>query len=53
MRAVVVDYRVGRLVFAWQHGGESDLMYGWPDEESPDPPSERRPDTRRTLQGEA
>lgn len=25
MMVVVVNYRAGRLVFDWQHGGESDL----------------------------
>ena len=33
MKVVVVDYRSGRLEFDWQHGGESDVMYGWPEEE--------------------
>jgi DNA invertase Pin-like site-specific DNA recombinase len=32
MKIVVVDYRVGRLVFHWQHDGESDMLYGWPEE---------------------
>jgi hypothetical protein len=36
MKGVVVDYRSGRLVFDWQHGGESDVVYGWPEEEVPD-----------------
>jgi DNA invertase Pin-like site-specific DNA recombinase len=26
-RAVVVDYRSGRLVFQWKHGGESELVF--------------------------
>jgi Recombinase zinc beta ribbon domain/Recombinase len=29
---VVVDYRTGQLVFQWLHGGESSVMFAWPDE---------------------
>lgn len=31
---VTVDYRSGLLLFAWTHGGETDVMYGWPKAES-------------------
>jgi len=33
MRVVVFDYQAGTLVFNWQHDGDTDLMYGWSDEE--------------------
>jgi hypothetical protein len=29
---VVIHWRDGRLVFCWQHGGESSVQYSWPDE---------------------
>lgn len=29
---VVVDYRTGYLEFRWRAGGESSVMYAWPDE---------------------
>jgi DNA invertase Pin-like site-specific DNA recombinase len=32
--AAVVDYRRGQLVLHWKHGGESDVMFAWPEEES-------------------
>ena len=38
MKVVVVNYRSGRLVFDWQHGGESDLLYAWPEEDQLDAP---------------
>lgn len=28
---VVVDYRQGRLLFQWKQGGESSLMFAWPE----------------------
>ena len=33
MTGVTVDYRSGKLVFRWLHGGESEAVFGWPDEE--------------------
>lgn len=42
MKVAVVNYRAGRLVFDWQHGGESELMYGWPEEETREVASEGR-----------
>ncbi len=39
MKVVVVNYRAGRLLFDWQHGGESDLMYAWPEEDELVPPA--------------
>ena len=29
---VTVDYRQGRLRFAWRQGGETDILYAWPAE---------------------
>jgi DNA invertase Pin-like site-specific DNA recombinase len=30
--AAVVDYRSGQLALLWKHGGESDVVFGWPEE---------------------
>jgi DNA invertase Pin-like site-specific DNA recombinase len=34
LSSAVVDWRHGQLVLRWKHGGESELQYGWPDEEA-------------------
>jgi DNA invertase Pin-like site-specific DNA recombinase len=34
LKAVVVDRKNGRLRFDWQHGGESELMFAWPQEDA-------------------
>jgi hypothetical protein len=34
LTAAVVDYRTGQLVLHWKHGGESDVMFAWPEEET-------------------
>lgn len=28
---ITVDYESGRLLFAWRHGGESEVIYAWPE----------------------
>lgn len=30
---VIVDYNEGLLVFQWRHGGESSIVFAWPNEE--------------------
>ena len=32
-KGVVIDYRSGDLRFQWHAGGESEVMYAWPDED--------------------
>lgn len=32
--AVVVDHKNGRLRFEWQHGGESELVFAWPQDDT-------------------
>ncbi len=34
LKSVVIDYQNGDLVFEWKHGGESSLMFAWPEEEA-------------------
>jgi DNA invertase Pin-like site-specific DNA recombinase len=31
--AAIIDYRSGQLVLAWRHGGESSVIFAWPEEE--------------------
>lgn len=33
VEAVEIDWRWGKVVLQWHHGGTSELQYGWPDEE--------------------
>jgi DNA invertase Pin-like site-specific DNA recombinase len=33
LSSAVVDWRRGSLCLQWKHGGESELQYGWPDED--------------------
>lgn len=33
LKAVVLDRKSGRLHFEWAHGGESELMFAWPQED--------------------
>jgi DNA invertase Pin-like site-specific DNA recombinase len=33
LSAAVVDYRSGMLVLQWRHGGETSVMFGWPDDD--------------------
>jgi hypothetical protein len=33
-KAVVVDYRTGRLEFLWQHGGETSIVFAWPKDDA-------------------
>lgn len=33
--SITLDYRSGTLDFTWQHGGESSLVYAWPDGAGP------------------
>ncbi|TDQ82022.1 DNA invertase Pin-like site-specific DNA recombinase [Dongia mobilis] len=33
VEGVEVDWRWGKVVLHWHHGGTSELQYGWPDEE--------------------
>jgi hypothetical protein len=49
MKVVVVNYRAGRLVFDWQHGVESDLLYAWPEEDEWDAPRSSPATPRATL----
>jgi hypothetical protein len=32
MSGVVVNYRTGHLEFRWQHGGETHVLFAWPDD---------------------
>jgi DNA invertase Pin-like site-specific DNA recombinase len=32
LKTVVVDFTLGQLRFLWTHGGESHVVYGWPEE---------------------
>jgi DNA invertase Pin-like site-specific DNA recombinase len=32
---VVVDYRRGQLRFNWTHGGETEVVFGWPEDDQP------------------
>jgi hypothetical protein len=32
MSGVVVNYRTGHLEYRWQHGGETQVLFAWPDD---------------------
>lgn len=32
LTGMIVDYQTGQLVFQWKQGGESDVIFAWPDE---------------------
>jgi hypothetical protein len=39
---VVIDFRSGAARFQWKHGGESEIVYSWPDDDAPNTVSLRK-----------